>query len=255
MTKEIPTIEVLGIPIFDGDIPKLFEITGENIISKNKLNRQISLCDANVLVSSKKNHPLLNILSNETYLNLPDGMPGVWVGKLKGAKNIDRCYGPDVFKFFIENSVDKGFKHYFTGGKEGVAIQLRKYCKDVLGNDNIVGVHSPPFSKMSDQDIQKIASDINKSNADIVWIGISSPKQDIYAHRLSKRLNVHFIFTIGAAFDFYTGNITQAPKFIQRSGFEWLFRLVIEPRRLWKRYFTVIPLFVYYNLVDLLNRK
>jgi len=253
MIKEIPTIEVLGIPIFDGDIPTLFKRIAYEINTEKKLNRQISLCDANVLVSSKKNRHFQNILKNETYLNLADGMPGVWVGKFKGAKNIDRCYGPDVFKYIIKNSSKNSFKHYFTGGKEGVAGRLKKYCIDELGSNNIVGVHCPPFIEMSDNDITKIAKDINESNADIVWIGISSPKQDIYAHRLKKVLNTHFIFTIGAAFDFYTGNITQAPKFIQRSGFEWLFRLIMEPKRLWKRYFTVIPLFVFYNLLDFLH--
>ncbi len=255
MIKNNPTVDVLGIPIFNGDIPTLFQKIGYEISSKKKLNRQISLCDANVLVTSKKNRYFKNILKNETYLNLADGMPGVWVGKLKGAKNIDRCYGPDVFKYIIKKSSDSNLKHYFTGGKEGVAENLRTYCFDELGNSNIVGVHCPPFTEMSDNEITKIAEDINESDADIVWIGISSPKQDIYAHRLKKDLNAHFIFTIGAAFDFYTGNITQAPKFIQRSGFEWLFRLIMEPKRLWKRYFTVIPLFIYFNLLDFFFSK
>lgn len=243
-----PTIDVLEIPLFDGNIPMLFKLLKKEISSDVRLNRQISLCDANVLVTSKRDNDFQKILQKETYLNLADGMPGVWVGKMNGAKNIDRCYGPDVFEYVIRNSKIGGFKHYFTGGKDGVADKLKDFCATDFGNSNIVGIHCPPFKEISEPEIVKIAEDINRTKADIVWVGISSPKQDIYANRLSKYLDVHFIFTVGAAFDFYTGNVKQAPKFVQRSGFEWLYRLLMEPKRLWKRYFKVIPLFILYNL-------
>ena len=245
--SKTPSINVLDIPLFDGNIPDLFNLMKKDILTGVKLNKQISLCDANVLVTSKRNKTFQKLLQNETYVNLADGMPGVWIGKLKRARKIDRCYGPDVFEYVMRNSSNEDYKHFFSGGKEGVANKLKQYCSDEFKNSNIVGTHCPPFGELSDQEIIKIAEEINRSRADIVWIGISSPRQDIYAHRLKKYLNVHFIITVGAAFDFYTGNVKQAPKIIQRSGFEWMFRLYREPKRLWKRYLSVIPLFIYYN--------
>jgi N-acetylglucosaminyldiphosphoundecaprenol N-acetyl-beta-D-mannosaminyltransferase len=147
-------------------------------------------------------------------------------------------------------SKDKSIKHYFSGGKEGVAEELRSYCEHTFGNINIVGTHCPPFRELSEKEIKLIASEINSRGTSMLWIGISSPKQDIYARRLSKYLKVHFIFTVGAAFDFFTGRVRQAPKRIQRSGFEWLFRVFAEPRRMGKKYLSVVPLFIFYNLMD-----
>ena len=250
MKNNNASVNVLDIPLFDGDIPMLFQLMKKSISAGEKLSKQISLCDANVLVSSKRDKIFQNLLQNKTYLNLADGMPAVWIGKLKGAKKINRCYGPDVFEYVVRNSIKEGYKHYFTGGKDGVADLLSDYCSSTFGKGSIVGTHCPPFSEISEVGIKNIAKKINETEADIVWVGISSPKQDLYASRLSKCLRVHFIFTVGAAFDFFTGNIRQAPRYIQRSGFEWLFRLFLEPKRLGKRYLNVVPNFLRYNLVE-----
>ena len=158
-----PTIDVLGIPLFDGDIPSLFNIMKREISSGVRLNRHISLCDANVLVTSKKNEEFRNLLQNKTYFNLADGMPGVWVGKLKGAKAIDRCYGPDVFEYVLRNSSKKSYKHFFTGGREGVAKELKIFCSEEFKNHNVVGIHCPLFREMSDLEIKEIAKVINDS--------------------------------------------------------------------------------------------
>jgi len=182
-------------------------------------------------------------------------MPGVWIGKLKGAKKIDRCYGPDFFEYFIRNSAKEDVKHYFTGGKEGIAEKLRFECERKYNNPNVVGTHCPPFRELTDEEIKEIAEDINSKNSDIVWVGISSPKQEKYAQRLSKYTNVHFFVTVGAAFDFHTGNVKQAPRFIQRSGFEWLYRVLAEPKRMGKKYLKVVPLFIYYNLASIIQKK
>jgi len=249
--ENTPVITVIDVPLFDGNIPDFFHIFQQIFSEKDKSNKQVSFCDANVLVTSKNNAQLKEILTKKTYLNMPDGMPGVWIGRLKGAKRIDRCYGPDVFEYIIKHtSTNSKIKHFFTGGNKGVAEHLRNLCKRDFGNSNIVGVHCPPFSEISEDEIKDIATLINSKNVDVVWVGISSPKQDIYAHRLSKYLSVHFIFTVGAAFDFFTGKVKQAPIFIQRSGFEWLFRLIMEPKRLWRRYIIVVPSFILYSIKD-----
>ena len=248
----LPTKEVIGIPLYDGTIESFFDVVREKVRKDARKNRQVSFCDANVLVSAKQDHILSDILCNNTYLNMPDGMPGVWVAKLKGAKNIARCYGPDVFEHILKKTAnDNTMKHYFSGGKEGVAEELKTYCEHKFGNMNIVGTHFPPFRDLLEEEIMQIAEEINSNDTTILWIGISSPKQDIYARRLSKYLDVHFIFTVGAAFDFFTGKVKQAPRFIQRSGFEWLYRLLKEPKRLFSRYAIVVPGFIYLNIIEI----
>jgi N-acetylglucosaminyldiphosphoundecaprenol N-acetyl-beta-D-mannosaminyltransferase len=180
-------------------------------------------------------------------------MPGVWVGRLKGAKGMQRCYGPDFFKEVILKTADKPIKHFFCGGKEGVSEELRQVCMDKFGNSNIVGVYCPPFREMSGAEIEELAQKINSLNTNIVWIGISTPRQEIFAFCLSKFTNVHFLCTVGAAFDFHIGRVEQAPKWIQKIGMEWYFRLTREPKRLWKRYFEIVPLFVWYNFLEIIK--
>ena len=106
---------------------------------------------------------------------------------------------------------------------------------------------------MTVEELKKLANEINELGVNIVWIGLSTPKQEIFASRLRKYTKVDFICTVGAAFDFHTGNVIQAPKFLQNTGLEWLFRLVVEPKRLWRRYFEIVPKFIYYNLIEIIK--
>ena len=247
-------MKVLDIKIFDKNIPEAIKIIKEKIESKQKNNLLISATGAHGVITAKKNHNFKNILDN-FFLNLPDGMPVVWLGKMKGAKTMERCYGPDFFKELISNTKSDTIRHFFCGGKEGVAEELKKVCEQKYNNYNIVGTYSPPFRKMTDGELENLAKDINSKNVDVVWVGLSTPNQEIFAHRLSKFTNVHCICTVGAAFDFNTGKVQQSPKFIQNIGMEWFFRLLMEPKRLYKRYLEIVPLFIIYNFIELLTGK
>ena len=244
-------VKVLNINLYDCNIN-----SAVNSIIKEcsmlKSNHCVSATGAHGVITAYNDSEFKNIL-NSFYINLPDGMPGVWVGRLKGAKNMDRCYGPDFFMEVMTKSSKKNIKHFFCGGKEGVAEQLKIECARKFRNNNVVGTFSPPFREMSDEELNILAQTINNLDVDIVWIGLSTPKQEIFAYRLSKYTNVKFICTVGAAFDFHTGNVPQAPKFIQKIGMEWFFRLLMEPKRLYKRYFEIVPKFIYYNLIELLQ--
>ena len=245
-------IKVLNIQMYDNSLNNSVNEVIELCSGINKNNYCISATGAHGLITAYNNEKFKEIL-DKCYINLPDGMPGVWVGRLKGAKNMERCYGPDYFKEVMIKSSMLNIKHYFCGGKEGVADQLKLECAKTFGNNNVVGTFSPPFREMNDTELNILAQSINSLNVDIVWIGLSTPKQERFAYRLSKFTNVHFICTVGAAFDFHTGNVTQAPKFIQKIGMEWFFRLLMEPKRLYKRYFEIVPKFIYYNLIELLH--
>ena len=244
-------VKVLNIQMYDKTLTDVVCTVIEEC-SNNKKNLCISATGAHGLITAYNDIKFKNIL-DYFFLNLPDGMPGVWVGRLKGSKNMDRCYGPDFFMEVMIKSSKKNIRHFFCGGKEGVAKQLKTECARKFDNNNVVGTFSPPFREMSDEELHSLAQTINKLEVDIVWIGLSTPKQERFAYRLSKYTNVHFICTVGAAFDFHAGNVTQAPKFVQNIGMEWFFRLLMEPKRLYKRYFEIVPKFIYYNLIELLQ--
>jgi N-acetylglucosaminyldiphosphoundecaprenol N-acetyl-beta-D-mannosaminyltransferase len=166
---------------------------------------------------------------------------------------MQRCYGPDVFEAFMTRSAGEPIRHFFCGGKEGVAEALKETSASRFGNRNVTGTFSPPFREMTDQEMNQLAENIHVSGAQVVWIGLSTPKQEIFAARLRQYTNVHLIITVGAVFDFYTGRARQAPRWMQRSGLEWFFRLSTEPRRLAGRYFEIVPKFIWFNIKEFID--
>jgi N-acetylglucosaminyldiphosphoundecaprenol N-acetyl-beta-D-mannosaminyltransferase len=241
---------ILGIKLYNKNIESSISEVIQVILSgQAKENRCVSATGAHGIVYAKK-HPHFKELLNSFYINLPDGMPGVWVGFLKGEREMRRCYGPTFFNELMVTTAKMPIKHFFCGGKEGVAEELKKSCIYNFFNSNIVGTYCPPFREMTENEFHQLGEQINISRADIVWIGLSTPKQEQFAYRLKNYTNTHFIITVGAAFDFHTGRVRQAPKWMRLSGTEWFFRLLMEPRRLYKRYGEIVPLFIYYNLKE-----
>jgi N-acetylglucosaminyldiphosphoundecaprenol N-acetyl-beta-D-mannosaminyltransferase len=251
--NNIHTVPILGIPIYADSLNAAVDLVINHSLSNDeKRNLRVSATGAHGLVIAKKDNEFSGVLKT-CFVNLPDGMPGVWIGKLKGKKKMERCYGPDFFKAIMKATARHPIKHFFCGGKTGVPEELAAVCGSMMNNKNIVGTFSPPFRPMIDQEMLDLGQRINTTAADILWIGLSTPKQELFAARLAEFVSVKFIITIGAAFDFFTGKVVQAPRFIQRSGLEWFFRLCIEPRRLYKRYFTVIPLFIAFNIAEIIH--
>jgi N-acetylglucosaminyldiphosphoundecaprenol N-acetyl-beta-D-mannosaminyltransferase len=203
-------VNVLNIPLYNFSLGTVVGEIIDQCLKNGKNNYCISATGAHGLVYSKKKSEFAKILRDYHY-NLPDGMPGVWVGRLKGAKEMERCYGPDFFKNVFNQTATYDIKHYFCGGREGVALELKAACEEKFNNRNIVGTFSPPFRDMTEDELKILADNINSKNTDIVWIGLSTPKQEVFASRLSKYTNVHYIATVGAAFDFHTGKVKQAP--------------------------------------------
>jgi N-acetylglucosaminyldiphosphoundecaprenol N-acetyl-beta-D-mannosaminyltransferase len=163
------------------------------------------------------------------------------------------CPGPDFFAYMIKKTADADIRHFFCGGKPGVADELKEACIKKYNNNNIVGTYSPPFRDMSDKEMQELGRHIQSLNADIVWIGLSTPRQEQFAYRLRNYTSTQFIVTVGAAFDFHTGRVRYAPAWMQKNGLGWLFRVVTEPRRLLKRYAEIVPLFIFFNIKELFS--
>lgn len=244
-------VKVLDMPIYDAPLRQ----AAETVVTKSgklsgRANLCVSLTGAHGLVEAKRN-PSFRAVLQRFHWNLPDGMPVVWVGKLKGASRMERCYGPDLFAEVMRLSAAAPVRHFFCGGKAGVAEKLRITCEERFGNRQCVGTYSPPFHEMDEGEIEGLAAMVNATRADILWIGVSTPKQELLALRLARHTNVYYIITVGAAFDFHTGGVRQAPGFIQRAGLEWFFRLLMEPRRLASRYSVVVPLFIAHAIKDL----
>ena len=168
---------------------------------------------------------------------------------------MQRCYGPDFFAEVMQLTREYPIKHFLCGGAEGVAARLKENCATRFSNQNIVGTYCPPFRDMDQGELQALAQQINDLEADVIWLGLSTPRQEQTALRLSVQVNARFLVTVGAAFDFHTDRIRQAPAFVQKIGMEWLFRLCMEPGRLWRRYFEIVPKFIYFNFLELITER
>jgi N-acetylglucosaminyldiphosphoundecaprenol N-acetyl-beta-D-mannosaminyltransferase len=182
------------------------------------------------------NNPPLRQIFNKSGMTTPDGMGVVWLLKAQGNRHVGRVYGPDLMEHVLLKSLETGWTHFFYGGEPGVAVKLAIALEHKYPGVAIVDTFSPPYRTLTPEEDEKIISRINAANPDILWVGISTPKQELWMAEHVGKLNVPVLIGVGAAFDFLSGTKKQAPKWMQRSGLEWLFRLATEPRRLWRRY-------------------
>ena len=195
--------------------------------------------------------PELRGIHNRAGLVTPDGMPLVWLGRLHGHAHIDRVYGPDLMLACCAASAAKRYRHFLYGGGPGVAERLARKLTERFPALVIVGTWSPPFGEPTSAEEQAAIETINAARPDIVWVGLSTPRQERWMARQVGRLSAPVLVGVGAAFDFNAGLKPQAPRWMQRSGLEWLFRLGTEPRRLWRRYLRNNPRFVWHTFLQL----
>lgn len=181
----------------------------------------------------------------------PDGMPVVWALRLLGARSVGRVYGPDLMLALTERSAESGYAQFYLGGAPGVAEQLAANMQARFPGLRVAGTLCPPFRALTVAEEDELVRTVNGSCADIVWVGLGSPKQDVWMQRFRPRLDAPLLVGVGAAFDFFTGRQKQAPRWMQRSGLEWTFRLAHEPRRLWRRYLIYNPKFLWQAALQL----
>jgi N-acetylglucosaminyldiphosphoundecaprenol N-acetyl-beta-D-mannosaminyltransferase len=197
----------------------------------------------------------LRSIHNRAFLVTPDGMPLVWALKRAGHVESDRVYGPDLMLAVFDAGRQRGVRHFFYGATAPTLDLLQKRLLEKFPEAQIAGSYAPPFRDLSLQEEADVADLINRSAADIVWVGLSSPKQELWMARMRDRLTPSMLIGVGAAVDFHAGLKRQAPKIIQRSGFEWAFRLLCEPRRLWRRYALVVPTFISLTVLQRLGLR
>lgn len=198
----------------------------------------ICLGTAHGLTEARRD-PELRAIYNASWLTAPDGMPLVWLGP----PGVERVYGPDLMLAVCDAGRAIGLRHYLCGGVPGVADALQNRLRTRFPGVEIVGTYTPPFRLLSATESTALAADILRTRPDVIWVGLSSPKQETFMARHWRALDAGVLIGVGAAFDFHSGRVPQAPRWMQRSGLEWLFRFGTEPRRLGPRYLKTTPLF------------
>ena len=180
----------------------------------------------------------------------PDGMPLVWACRHAGCTATSRVYGPDLMLEVCERAAQRGWSSFFYGSRDEVTAALVHRLSGSYPDLTVAGRYSPPFRPLEPHEEEEIVERINRSGAAIVWVGLSTPKQERWMARMRPRLEAPVLIGVGAAFDIHAGFLRQAPPWMQRHGLEWLFRVAMEPRRLWKRYLRNNPRFVFHVLRD-----
>lgn len=192
---------------------------------------------------------------NGSHLTTPDGMPLVWLGRWHGHRDVTRVYGPDLMTAVCDAGRAVGLRHFFYGGDAGVAGRLRDKLSARFPGLQVAGTYTPPFRELTAPELADLRTAVAAAQPDVIWIGLSSPKQEHFMTTQGTTLDAGLLIGVGAAFDFLSGRVRQAPRWMQRSGLEWLHRLGTDPRRLWKRYLLHNPLFVLRTFAQLAGLK
>jgi len=214
----------------------------------------VNVCTVHTIMECLSD-PELQLIINRSGMATPDGMPLVWLSHLHGFQRTERVYGPDLMLAVCAHSIERGYRHYFYGGVEGVAEKLSQNLSARFPGLQIAGFYSPPFRPPGAIEESRTIDRINAAKPDIVWVGLGTPKQDYWVAKHRSVLDASVIIAVGAAFDFHTNRIPQAPKWMQHNGLEWVFRMLVEPRRLAYRYIVYNPLFIMHTFLQLSGIK
>jgi N-acetylglucosaminyldiphosphoundecaprenol N-acetyl-beta-D-mannosaminyltransferase len=234
-------VDVLGVNVSAVDIPRAVSAISGWI----ERGERHYVCVTGVHgVMESRHDPELRAIHNASGLTVPDGMPLVWLAKRGGYPDTMRVYGPDLMLAVCDASLSLGHRHFFYGGGDGVADLLADRLRARFPGLAVAGTYTPPFGELSDDEAAAIERTLNAAKADIVWVGLSTPKQERWMSRWRPRLDAPVLIGVGAAFDFHAGLKPQAPPWMQRSGLEWLYRFAKEPKRLGPRYLKNNPAFV-----------
>jgi N-acetylglucosaminyldiphosphoundecaprenol N-acetyl-beta-D-mannosaminyltransferase len=248
MSRQSTEVVILGLPITTLSMGAVVQTVAGWI--ERKQSRRVCACDVHSVIRALDDKKHTHALGTADLL-LPDGVPLVWVGRFRGNKHMQRVCGPDLLKALCAQSVRHGWRHYFYGGAPGVSEMLAEKLSERHPGLRVAGTHCPPFRTLTSLERQQTADLIKSTSPDIVWVGLGCPKQEQWMLENAALLDGIVLIGIGAAFDFETGIVKRAPGWMQSSGLEWFYRLISEPRRLWRRYLVAIPRFAFEVLLEL----
>lgn len=251
--REALSYSVLGVRLDAVQIPDVISQM-EEWITNRKSCHYIAVTDMHSLMHAQHVPSFIRVL-HAADLVVPDGYPLVWLARRKGFPLRRRVYGPEMMERFCETTAARGYRHFFYGGAPGVAADLAARFATRFPGLQTAGAYCPPFRPLTLREDDDVVDLLNESSADIVWVGLGAPKQELWMFEHRDRLRAPVLVGVGAAFDFHTGRIAQAPTWMREHGLEWLFRLSREPSRLWRRYLIYGPQFVVLTSLEALGLR
>jgi N-acetylglucosaminyldiphosphoundecaprenol N-acetyl-beta-D-mannosaminyltransferase len=249
LSSKYPTVKLLGINVFALRMNEVLDIADECIANGNKL--LVGILNVAKIVNIRKD-PLLRTSLDESDIILADGVPIVWLSRMLGTTLPERIAGIDLMYRLLERASEKNYSVYFLGAKPEVVEKVVEFIKNSYPGLRVAGYRDGYFKQSEER---KVAEDINESCADILFVAISSPKKETFLGKWRSSLNVPICHGVGGSFDIIAGVTKRAPLWMQKFGLEWLYRLIQEPRRMWKRYLVTNTIFMKLSLQAILKAK
>jgi N-acetylglucosaminyldiphosphoundecaprenol N-acetyl-beta-D-mannosaminyltransferase len=247
---EVPSFEILGVRIHAVESAETIEFLYAWTEDRLKRSRYVATPAMHTVAAARRDKSFRHVL-NSADLVVPDGTPLVWAGRIKGCAMRRRVSGCDLLDNFC--SASRGaYRHFFYGGTPGSAQNLARTLQEKFGIV-VAGTYTPPFRPLTQEEEAELAAMVEESSPDVLWVGLSSPKQETFMYEHRHKLKAPLMVGVGAAFDLNCGNVPRAPVWMRDHGLEWLFRLAAEPRRLWKRYLITIPHALWFVSLELIG--
>jgi N-acetylglucosaminyldiphosphoundecaprenol N-acetyl-beta-D-mannosaminyltransferase len=243
-------VNILGVGVNAIDMSQAVNLVDSAVAQGKK--GYVCVTGVHGIMEAQKDAAFESIL-NHSLLTTPDGMPTVWVGRLNGFSQMRQVTGPNFMLRVCELSVRRGFTHFFYGGVDGVAGELKNELTRRFPGLKVVGTYTPPFRPLNNSESAELQSRISQLRPDFFWVGLSTPKQERFMQEYLPKLETKLMVGVGAAFDIHTGRIQESPEWLKHVGLQWLHRLLQEPRRLWKRYLLNNPAFLYKMTLQILG--
>jgi N-acetylglucosaminyldiphosphoundecaprenol N-acetyl-beta-D-mannosaminyltransferase len=234
--------QVLGVNVSAVNMTDALRIADDIVLRSSP--SYICVTGVHGVMEAQDSAELMSAL-NHAAMTLPDGMPMTWVGHLQGYSHMDRVFGPDFMLEMCRLSVERKYRHFLYGGEPGVVEDLKLALEKKVPGVQIVGTFTPPFRDLTTEEVCILKEELEQCRADVMWIGISTPRQECFMAHHVNRLKVPLMVGVGAAFDYHTGRIRDCAPWIKRAGLQWLHRLLQDPRRLWRRYLKANPGFLW----------
>jgi N-acetylglucosaminyldiphosphoundecaprenol N-acetyl-beta-D-mannosaminyltransferase len=232
--SRVGRVRVLGVPLARVSMASALAEAGR-LVESGGGPRWIGVCNTYTAVVARRD-PGLRAFYEEAALNLPDGMPLVWASRLYGRPIPERVSGPDFLLAFARRAAARGWRFYFLGADEGTLAAMVRTLGDAAPGLVVAGTCAPPYGPFSESVDRRLIDAVNAARADVLWVGMSAPKQETWLRRAGIRLRVRLGVGVGAAFGFFAGRVRRAPAWMRGAGLEWAYRLSQEPQRLWRRY-------------------